>query len=81
MANKLAPAELVIARFNRSGVSLNGLARLLGVDPGGLCKWKTRGGRIPNGSGDTHRKLLALAKVTRPRVKLSADELIHGGVL
>jgi hypothetical protein len=72
---KLSPARLVATRFG----GIRPLARLLDQDPSSISKWIARGGKIPNSSrhGDTHKRLLALAK--KERVKLTAEELTFGG--
>lgn len=74
-ATKLTPASLVVKRFG----GIRPLARLLEQDPSTISKWIKRGGKIPNSSihGDTHKRLLALAK--KERVPLTTEELTFGG--
>lgn len=73
---KLSPARLVAARFG----GIRPLGRELGIDPSSISKWIKRGGKIPNRStqeGDTHQRLLVLAK--KKKIKLTLEELTFGG--
>jgi hypothetical protein len=75
---EVSPAELIVARFG----GVRPLGRLLNIDPSAISKWISRGGRIPNNRGgrkeEMHRALLTLAE--KRKVKLTAEELIYGGV-
>jgi hypothetical protein len=75
---EVSPAKLVAARFG----GIRPLGRLLDIDPSAISKWISRGGSIPNSrrgrKEDMHRSLLALAE--KQKVKLTAEELIYGGV-
>jgi hypothetical protein len=75
---KLTPLALCVSRFRDAGVSGRQLGVLLGKSQSYICQLTIRGGHVPNTNG-MHSKWLELARAKK--VKLSADELIYGGML
>jgi hypothetical protein len=63
---KTSPASYVIGLFG-----VRPLAAVLDVDPGAVCKWRARNGRVPS------KHQAALLTLARKRgVELSAEDLI-----
>lgn len=85
MANKpiLTPAALVVARFSAAGVAKGSraLCRLLSVDKCTVYAWERRGGHIPNGYAGRNMQQEVLAAAKKHKVKLTASEVVSGGVL
>ena len=61
----MTPAEVVIHHLG-----VRPLARQLGVHPGCITRWRTRGGNVPH---EWQKKIIELAKG-----KITADDLVFG---